>query len=156
MAGNQYAKNDTDKQRTPQYFFDRLNEEFKFTIDVAADDDPELHRTPKYYTKQDDGLTKKWKGVVWCNPPYSDAQPWIRKAYDESCARGSTVVMLLMASTATKWFGWVFRHAAEIRFVTGRLKFGVHQKLCPFGSMVVIFKGPQEYTAQVSVIERGD
>lgn len=154
--GSQYKKSITDKQRTPQFLFDRLNLEFKFTLDVAAADSPEMHRCDEYFTEADDGLSKQWPGTVWCNPPYSDVQPWITKAYEESCSQDSTVVMLVMASTGTQWFNWVFRHAAEIRFITGRLKFGAHQTMAPFPSMIIVFKGAREGNADVSVINRDE
>jgi site-specific DNA-methyltransferase (adenine-specific) len=50
----------TDDWATPQDFFDRLNNEFNFTLDPCAD---ELnHKCDKYYTKEQDGLTQDWEG----------------------------------------------------------------------------------------------
>ena len=40
---------------TPQDFFDRLNEEFHFTLDAAATD--KSAKCPAYYTPETDGLT---------------------------------------------------------------------------------------------------
>ena len=39
---------------TPQDFFDRLNEEFHFTLDAAATD--KSAKCPAYYTPETDGL----------------------------------------------------------------------------------------------------
>ena len=34
-----------------------------------------------YYTPEQDGLTKSWDGVAWCNPPYGrQVGKWVRKA----------------------------------------------------------------------------
>ena len=43
---------------TPRDFFDRLNEEFHFTLDAAATD--KSAKCPAYYTPETDGLTSPW------------------------------------------------------------------------------------------------
>lgn len=43
---------------TPQDFFDRLNEEFHFTLDAAATD--KSTKCPAYYTPETDGLKSPW------------------------------------------------------------------------------------------------
>ena len=48
----------TDQWATPQDFFDRLNEEFHFTLDVAADETN--HKCDEYYDKLTDGLVQPW------------------------------------------------------------------------------------------------
>ena len=54
---------------TPQDFFDKLDEEFHFTLDPCADD--LNHKCEKYYTEEQDGLKQDWSGeIVFCNPPY--------------------------------------------------------------------------------------
>ena len=45
---------------TPQWFFDRLNSIFNFTLDSCADE--MNHKCELYYTEQNDGLTKNWGG----------------------------------------------------------------------------------------------
>ena len=54
----------TDNWSTPQDFFDNLNKEFNFTLDPCADD--LNHKCEKYYTKEQNGLTKKWGGGSEC------------------------------------------------------------------------------------------
>lgn len=66
---------------------------------------------------------------------------WCKKAYDESRAPGTTVVMLIHARTDTIWFhNWVYHLAADIRFIKGRLKFGDSKNSAPFPSMVVVYR----------------
>lgn len=130
----------TDNWETPQDFFDKLNAEFHFDLDVCADEIN--HKCDKYYTKQQDGLTMPWKGIVWCNPPYGrEIWSWVRKALFASVG-GATVVMLIPARTDTKWFhDYIYkRDNVEVRFVKGRLKFGNSKNSAPFPSMVVVFK----------------
>lgn len=31
-----------------------------------------------------DGLTREWADPTYCNPPYSNPLPWVRKAIEES------------------------------------------------------------------------
>lgn len=50
----------TDLWSTPKWFYDKLNEEFKFTLDPCST--KENHKCNKYYTKEDDGLSKSWFG----------------------------------------------------------------------------------------------
>ena len=47
-------------QSTPQDFFDKLNNIFRFTLDVCAL--PENAKCEKYYTPEDDGLLQPWGG----------------------------------------------------------------------------------------------
>jgi len=123
---------------TPQDFFDRLDEEFSFTLDPSAT--PDNAKCPRYYTADEDGLEQPWEGAVFCNPPYGRViGRWVEKGYREA-QRGATVVMLLPSRTDTRWWhDWVMR-AREIRFVKGRLRFGGSGGSAPFPSAVVVFK----------------
>lgn len=125
---------------TPQDFFDKLNEEFSFTLDAAAL--PENAKCKYYYTPENSGLHKEWNGSVWCNPPYGrkETGEWVKKAYEEHLRGCETIVMLLPARTDTKWFHEYIYGKAEIRFVKGRLKFGGSKDAAPFPSMVVIYR----------------
>lgn len=128
----------TDMWATPQAFFDQLNEEFHFTVDVCAI--PENAKCEKFFTPEINGLKQEWEGVCWCNPPYGrEIGKWVEKAYIASTF-GATVVMLLPARTDTKWFHEYIYNKSEIRFVKGRLKFGNSKTAASFPSMVVIFK----------------
>lgn len=125
----------TDLWATPQDFFDQLNNEFGFDLDVCAL--PENAKCDRYYTPNDDGLKHEWTGVCWCNPPYGrQIGQWIKKAYDSKC----TVVMLLPARTDTAWFHDYIYGKVEIRFVRGRLKFGGAKWNAPFPCMVVVYR----------------
>jgi site-specific DNA-methyltransferase (adenine-specific) len=127
---------ETDLWATPQEFYDKLNDEFHFTLDPCAT--KENHKCEKYYTKQDNGLLQDWNNdIVFCNPPYGRVIGfWVKKAYESK----SKVVMLLPARTDTRWFHNYIYNKAEIRFIKGRLKFGESKNSAPFPSMVVIFR----------------
>jgi len=139
----------TDEWTTPQDFFDRLNEEFHFTLDVCAT--PENTKCRRYFTKHENGLLQKWEGVCWMNPPYGRViGQWVKKAY-ESALDGATVVCLLPARTDTSWWH-DYCMKGEIRFVRGRLKFGDASENAPFPSAVVVFRpGIPESSRQLTL-----
>lgn len=132
-----HFSSDNQTWATPQDFFDRLNTEFNFTLDVCAL--PDSAKCENYYTPEIDGLSQPWEGVCWTNPPYGrEIGKWMKKAYEESL-RGAVVVCLVPARTDTKWWHEYAMKAAEIRLVRGRLKFGDATASAPFPSAVVIF-----------------
>lgn len=130
-------------------FFDQLNTEFGFTLDVCAS--PKNTKCSQFYTKKENALLQNWHGVCWMNPPYGRViGKWIRKARQEALS-GATVVCLIPARTDTKWWHEEVMQATEIRFVKGRLKFlnrmlpsfREHQTFkispAPFPSAVIVF-----------------
>ena len=135
---NVHFSSATDLHATPQDFFDKLDAEFDFDLDVCAS--PENAKCHRYHTKADDGLAQDWgTGTVWMNPPYGrEIGAWMRKA-NEAAKSGATVVCLVPARTDTKWWHeYVMQH--EVRFVRGRLKFGDAKNCAPFPSAVVVIK----------------
>lgn len=144
-----HFSSETDEWPTPQDFFDRLNEEFGFELDVCAT--PENAKCPRYYTKRENGLLQKWTGVCWMNPPYGrEIGQWVKKAYT-SALEGATVVCLLPARTDTGWWH-DYCMKGEIRFVRGRLKFGNASENAPFPSAVVVFRpGVPETNRQLTL-----
>lgn len=127
----------TDLHSTPQDFFDKLNAEFGFTLDVCAT--PENAKCDRYFTKVDNGLRQNWHGIVWMNPPYGrEIRQWVQKAHDAAQA-GAVVVCLVPARTDTYWWhDYIIKH--EVRFVKGRLKFGNAKNSAPFPSAVVVMR----------------
>lgn len=132
---------------TPKLLFDKLNEEFLFETDLAAESGNAL--CPEFFSKEDDGLTQEWDGVCWLNPPYGDKQSkmidWIKKAYNSTqLNKNLTVVMLIPARTNTKWFHQFCMKAAEVRFICGRPKFGDSTHGLPQPLILVIFRKSEE------------
>lgn len=130
-----------DDWETPQPFFDRLNKEFHFTLDPCASH--ENHKCDKYYTTEDDGLSKSWVGeTVFMNPPYGRViKDWVKKAYYSGIKENTVVVGLLPARTDTTWFhNYCYLPNVEIRFLRGRLKFSNSKNSAPFPSMIVVWK----------------
>lgn len=73
----------------------------------------------KHYTIEDDGLKKDWFGMVWCNPPYDQAQEFLHKLKEHGNG-----IALIFARTETKtWFSEVWNGASAVLFIEGRLTF---------------------------------
>lgn len=163
----------TDLWATPQEFFDKINTEFGFELDVCAL--PENAKCERFFTPEVDGLKQEWTGVVWMNPPYGNPEhackrkckkkvcekrgyhvaqyipgivDWMEKAYEASL-NGATVVCLVPARTDTEWWH-DYCMKGEIRLVKGRLSFN-DTGTAPFPSAVVIF-GEYAKTNTVSAI----
>ena len=125
-----------DDWETPVEFYDKYNKIFNFDLDVCAT--KENAKCNKYFTKKDDGLSKKWHSNCWMNPPYGrEIGKWMQKAY-ESSLEGATVVCLVPARTDTKWWH-DFAMKGKIEFIKGRLKFGNAKYSAPFPSAIIIF-----------------
>ena len=139
MADKVHFSSDSNEWETPQDLFDKLNDEFRFTLDPCASKNNA--KCKKYYTKEDNGLIQSWRDeIVFMNPPYGREIPkWVEKAYNESIHEDCIVVCLIPSRTDTKyWHEFIFPHA-EVRFLKGRLKFSGHKNSAPFPSAVVIF-----------------
>lgn len=148
----QPKKDAVDDRGTDPEFFAKMVERFgPFTVDVAAA--PHNAKCERYYTIDDDGLSKSWAGErVWCNPPYSGIEAWVRKAHNEDA---ELVVMLLPANrTEQRWWQLGVEpyrdHPAgrlRVEFLPGRMRFvrpgatsiGPNERP-PFGCCLLIWR----------------
>lgn len=94
-----------------------------------------------HYTREDDGLSREWRGTVYMNPPYGRViGKWVEKFVAEYAAGHMVAgLALLPARTDTRWFNQLF--GAELCFIRGRLTFGAAQHPAPFPS-VLVYYGP--------------
>lgn len=110
-----------DDWRTPPEIFNKLNSEFTFDLDAAANETNALVRP--YLT---DALAlEAWGGErIWLNPPYGRMlEPFIRRAQQEAF-NGKIVVCLIPTRTrAAWWHEAVIGKATEVRAVRKRPKF---------------------------------
>jgi len=123
----------SDRWATPDHLYAALDAEFHFDFDPCPLDGTGDGLAP---------LFCNWRGKrVFCNPPYGrQVGEWIRRGLEPDIA-----VFLLPARTDTRWFHeLVLPHAAEIRFLRGRLRFGNAQNAAPFPSVVVVFRSSDD------------
>lgn len=125
---------------TPQGLFDKLNYEFGFTCDLAAEIGNA--KCNKFYSKDDNALEKEWFGICWLNPPYGDGNSklsdWVKKAYSQD-VNNCVTVMLIPARTNTVWWHDYCMKAKEVRFIKGRPKFGDAKHGLPQPLAIVVF-----------------
>lgn len=132
---------DNDVWDTPQWLFDALHKEFGFTLDPCSNG--ENQKCQHHFTMHENGLLQDWENhVVFMNPPYSQVNDWMRKAYGAS-REGATVVCLIPSRTDTDWWH-KYAMKGEIRFIKGRLKFGNAVNPAPFPSALIVFR-PREF-----------
>lgn len=98
----------TDDYYTPRWVFEAAG--LVFDLDVAAPVDPTLRTCParRYLTPVEDGLNQPWEGLVWMNPPYSAAGPWVERfvAHRNGLA--------LVPPTRSAWAGSLLRTADAV------------------------------------------
>ena len=144
-----------DDRATTSETFDPLHKRFEFTIDVAAS--AENTKLPRYVTEVENGLTISWAHErVWCNPPYSNIEPWVKKAHVEVTCGACSLAVLLVPANRTEQGWWQRqvepfrdRHLGILRveFLSGRLRFLAPGALAikpnerpPFGCCLLIFE----------------
>jgi site-specific DNA-methyltransferase (adenine-specific) len=145
----------TDEWGTPKKLFDKLNQEFNFTLDASASFDN--HKVNNYFDIEKNGLSQNWNGIVWCNPPYSNVKEWIKKSYEES-EKGAVVVLLIFSKTDTKYWHDFVMKADEIRFVKGRIPFEKNKDVfiknksgtAPAPSCIIVFKKNNKQSPTIS------
>ena len=125
----------SDEWGTPIDLYRELDAHYNFTLDPCTTPDNPLG-TPKFYTKETNGLRHSWEGErVFMNPPYRTMSDWITKAMQE---KTQLIVMLLPSRTGTKWFSRLVPWMDQLVFIRGRLRFGVSLNSAPFDSIIVI------------------
>lgn len=152
MVFNTRTENSKDVWETPQYFFELLDKEFHFDIDVAASDNNT--KCSEYITEAQDGLKQQWNlysdlqpTKVFCNPPYKDIDKWIEKGFREGLILFNIVVMLIPVRSDTQYWHEYIMKAKEVRLCKGRINFeinGKSQGSPNFASCVVVFDGEHE------------
>jgi hypothetical protein len=83
-------------------------------------------KAAQFFTKEDDGLSKKWKGRVWLNPPY--AQPLINQFSDAVSDKFDSgeikqACVLVNNATETGWFQRMLKSASALCLIRSRVKF---------------------------------
>lgn len=136
----------SDNWKTPDDFYQKLNEEFNFDFDPCPYNEGPILAC---------GLTMDWGERNFVNPPYSRKlkEDFVKKGVHEM-RKGRLSVFLLPVSTSTDLFHSMIKpNASEIRFIRGRIKF---QKMGDDGnfytpknggmhdSMLVIFRPQQQ------------
>ena len=122
---------------TPEDLFRPLADEFRFTLDVAAD--AGNAKCAEFFDEAANGLAQYWRGVCWCNPPYREQSKWVKKAFAEARAGRATTVLLVPARTNTGWWH-DYCMKGEVRFLRGRPRFAGCKHGLPQPLALVVFR----------------
>lgn len=111
------SKNTTVEWLTPPELVKMLG---KFDLDPCTPVNPPFLHARINYNINDDGLSKKWIGRVYMNPPYGKGMElWIEKLKNHGNG-----IALIFARTETKcFFNHIWYDANAVLFVKGRIKF---------------------------------
>lgn len=149
------AVDEVDDRETHPLHFAMFEERYgPFTVDVAA----AAHNTKcdRFYTREQDGLAQPWAGErVWCNPPFSRIEPWVRKAWAEHASTLGIAMLLPANRTEQKWWQRLVEprrdrpgSALTVEFLPGRMRFlrpGETEiqpnSRPPFGCCLLVWRG---------------
>jgi len=126
VHANYYRGGDMNHQEweTPWDFYNVVNDEFGFDIDVAAT--LNNRKCVRCITPEMDGLLTEWTlngaQAAWCNPGFGDMERWVWRAA-EQLREGLRVACVLGPLSRAKWFEHAVDFAAEIRILTPRIQF---------------------------------
>lgn len=138
QVNQSWFKAKSQEYETSDNIFVPLNNEFQFTLDVAAS--KRNAKCIQYYTENDNGLIQNWgQNICWMNPPFGrQMKLWVEKAYRASL-NGATVVCLLPVRSNTNWWH-DYCMKGEIRFIRGEVKFKGQKNGLWLPLAIVIFK----------------
>jgi len=117
-SGFNVATDQNDNWRTPAWLFKALDTEFLFDVDGAADESNKLCPCFVRDIRNNDGFTNGAR--VFCNPPYSNIDPFVRRAL----AGSDLWVFILPARTRAAWFeALIHSPRTEVRWLRKRIAF---------------------------------
>lgn len=132
---------DKDSLQTPRYIFDWLDSIYNFDLDLCASDNH--HFCDRYFTKDNPARAEAWK-TAFCNPPYSNIDPFLDIAIQSRDKFKSTTVFLIPELNGEKRTELLMKEAARIIHLSPRISFirpdnGEEYKGNNRGSIVVEF-----------------
>jgi len=112
-------ESERDTWRTPKYIFDYARKLIGgIDFDTACDFDNALAQPIFSNHDSMDSLYVEWIGICWCNPPYSNINPWIEKAI----ASNAITIMLIPSSNGESYYSKLIESSHEIA-IQGRISF---------------------------------
>jgi phage N-6-adenine-methyltransferase len=143
--------------RTERAFWEALNKEFEFDIDVAASKENALKS--RYFSEKQDALSDP---AIWidpcepdtclrayCNPGFGDLDPWMKKAARQAALDPSAIVCVLgLCAPSSAWWWDALHEASEVRLLAPRVQFEPPDPRIPRSSnardnALFIFRGKQ-------------
>lgn len=86
-----------DNYQTPAHVFSQLNEIFSFTTDAACTSVNKLCPQGFCIDQGFNGLEQSWSyHRIFCNPPFSNKDKWIRKAHEEVASGKCPICVMIL------------------------------------------------------------
>ncbi len=130
---HQTVVNENDLWETPPLLLEDIMKKYNIhpVLDVCAT----LQNTKftKYFTPEQNGLSQEWNEDFFMNPPYSEINEWMKKAYKQHRKHNVNALILVFAKTSVKWWHEYVEGKAETHFQKGRIRFllnGVEPRYC--------------------------
>lgn len=106
----------------------------------------ETVQAERFYSVDDDGLTKEWRGRVWMNPPYNaESVVKFTEKFVEEYEAGhiNEGIVLVNNATETSWFVNMVNVAAAIVFPRGRIRYesSTRESLAPLQGQAFLYFG---------------
>ncbi len=115
--------------QTPVEVLDLVREVHPIGLDPCASSYKKSHFAAVNFTKEDDGLSRRWceylddDDQVFINPPYGPAVMDWALAFRENMAADGNATFLGAARTDTRWFRLLWDCSYAFCFWSGRIKF---------------------------------
>ena len=117
MSSHHSTRMVQDEWLTPPSILERLG---AFDLDPCAPVIRPWDTATDHYTVLDDGLSKRWYGRVWMNPPYgTQTTKWLARLSDH----GNGIALIFARTETRMFFDHVWSNADGLLFIEGRLFF---------------------------------
>lgn len=84
----------------------------------------ERHCAEAYFTEKDDGLSRRWFGNVFCNPPFNAIGDWVDKGVEEYLQGHVGMICYFVPARVTMaWFHKLLLLSPEFVWLKGRFNF---------------------------------
>ncbi len=130
---HQIIVNENDLWETPPFQLEQamIKYDVNPVIDVCATF--ENKKFVKYFSPTVNALNQEWTEDFFMNPPYSEIDIWMKKAYEQHLKYNVTGLGLVFAKTSVKWWHKWVEDKAETHFQKGRIRFllnGIEPRYC--------------------------
>ena len=130
---HQTVVNENDLWETPPLVLEDVMKKYDIhpILDVCATN--QNKKFAMYFTPEDNALIEEWREDFFMNPPYSEINQWMQKAYEQHLKYNVNALILVFAKTGTKWWHDYVEGKAERHFKKGRIRFllnGIEPRYC--------------------------
>ena len=125
-----------DNLITPKYIIDELG---GFDLDPCAGEFTKIGEVNWCDVRGENGLEKEWFGFVFCNPPFSQKEIWIKKMI-----KHNNGILLLPERGSAPWFGPLAKVAGKYFVMGKKINFDGGSSSNNVGSVFFLFGNEAE------------